>query len=271
MLAEAARAVSTVVTALERASAATGTDFHYLLGTAMRESGLKPQAQSATSSATGLFQFVEQTWLGLVKDYGARHGLGSFANAIRKDGEGRFQADPADRSAILALRNDPQISALMAGEYARQTQGEMEAKLGRPVGGGELYAAHFLGSASACRLIQLNGSAPGAPACDLFPKAAEANRSVFYRADGSAKTVREVYDWAVQRPATPAVTTPSAAAGSPVTAASILDDGGTAALLASMWSGHGFFSSGDTALQPFALSPALLEVLSSVAKPGGKP
>ncbi len=58
---------ATVIAALQRASAATGSDFHYLLGTAMRESSLKPQAQAGRSSAVGLFQFVEQTWLRLVK------------------------------------------------------------------------------------------------------------------------------------------------------------------------------------------------------------
>ena len=66
---------ATVVAALKNAARATGSDFHYLLGTAMRESSLKPGAQSSTSSAAGLFQFVDQTWLGLVKDHGAKYGL----------------------------------------------------------------------------------------------------------------------------------------------------------------------------------------------------
>ena len=92
MLAEAARAAAnTVVTALQKASAATGVDFNYLLGTAMRESGLKPAAKSGQSSAAGLFQFVEQTWLSLVKDYGSKYGLGSYANAISKTDDGRYK------------------------------------------------------------------------------------------------------------------------------------------------------------------------------------
>ena len=71
----AASDANAVVTALKNAAAATGSDFHYLLGTAIRESSLKANAQSATSSAGGLFQFLDQTWLGLVKDHGAAHGL----------------------------------------------------------------------------------------------------------------------------------------------------------------------------------------------------
>ena len=78
----AATDTSAVVAALKSAAAATGSDFHYLLGTAMRESSLKANAQSSTSSAAGLFQFVDQTWLGLVKTHGAKYGLGLLAGAI---------------------------------------------------------------------------------------------------------------------------------------------------------------------------------------------
>ena len=111
---------STVVSALRSAAAATGSDFNYLLGTAMRESSLKPGAQSSTSSATGLFQFVDQTWLGLVKSHGAQYGLSGMADAIHVDGSGHYRAvSDADRQAILDLRKNPQISAQMAGEYSK--------------------------------------------------------------------------------------------------------------------------------------------------------
>src|SRR4029079_7677178 len=111
MLAEAATATTnrpTVLAALQQAAAATGADFDYLLGTATRESRLNPKAQASTSSAAGLFQFVEQTWLGVVTTYVPTHGLASFANAITQGADGRFRAtNSADRAAILALRKDP--------------------------------------------------------------------------------------------------------------------------------------------------------------------
>jgi hypothetical protein len=204
MQAEAASALgaerSSVMAALKSAAAATGSDFHYLLGTAMRESSLKPNAQSSNSSATGLFQFVEQTWLGLVKEHGAQHGLGSYAAAISKDGDGRYHAETGNRQSILALRKDPELSALMAGEYAKSTQGQMRASLGREVCGGELYAAHFLGPDAACKLIKLAGATPGASAAAQFPQAASANKSVFFHEGGAPKSVREVYDWALRQP-----------------------------------------------------------------------
>jgi len=193
----------TVLAALKNAAAATGSDFHYLLGTAMRESSLRPDARSSTSSAAGLFQFVDQTWMGLVKDHGAQYGFGNLADAIRKSDDGRYHADAGQRQAILSLRADPQVSALMAGEYARTTQNQMKAVLGRDVCGGELYAAHFLGPDAACKLIRLAGKSPDASAAAQFPEAAGANHSVFYRADGQAKSVREVYDWALRQPGEP--------------------------------------------------------------------
>jgi hypothetical protein len=185
---------------LQKAAAATGSDFHYLLGTAMRESSLKPNATSSSSSATGLFQFIDQTWLGLVKEHGAQHGLGNLADAITKQADGRYHADANAKQTILALRKDPEVCALMAGEYAKSTQGSLRASLGRDVCGGELYAAHFLGPDAAAKLIKLAGSDPTNSAAVQFPQAAAANKSVFFHADGSAKSVREVYDWAVAQP-----------------------------------------------------------------------
>ena len=200
MQAEAVSGADRVVAALQKAATATGSDFHYLLGTAMRESSLKPNATSSSSSAAGLFQFIDQTWLGLVKEHGAQHGLGNFADAITKQTDGRYRADAGAKDSILNLRKDPEICALMAGEYAKTTQGSLRASLGREVCGGELYAAHFLGPDAAAKLIKLAGSDPGASAAAQFPQAAAANKNVFFHADGSAKSVRQVYDWALAQP-----------------------------------------------------------------------
>ena len=87
-----------VVDAIRRGAAATGSDFDYLLKTAQRESALDPQARAPTSSATGLFQFIEQTWLGMVKSEGPRFGLDEEARANlarhRRSTE-RFRSRPA--------------------------------------------------------------------------------------------------------------------------------------------------------------------------------
>lgn len=277
MLAEAAKAAAnTVVVALRKASAATGVDFNYLLGTAMRESGLKADAKSGSSSATGLFQFVEQTWLSMVKEHGAQYGLTSYANAITKGDDGRYHtSDPNDRSAILRLRNDPNVSALMAAEYAKKTQSDMEDKLGRKVSSGELYAGHFLGSGQACKLIRSAQGTPQASACDLFPQAADANPNLFYHHDGTPKTVKEVYTWTVRQPslATPTLKTTALAEVPSLTKGALSTDT-TADAMAALWSHprRGFFSADENAgnAPPIAMSPAILDVLQTVAKARGK-
>jgi hypothetical protein len=189
---------SDVLAALRAASSKTGLDFDYLLHTAMRESSLNTDAKSKTSSASGLFQFIDQTWLGLIKRYGERYGLSSYANSIQQSADGHYAVESAGtKSAILALRQDPELSAVMAGEAAKQTKQTLECALGREVCGGELYAAHVFGASGARHLIELKERNPDGRADMAFPQAAKANRSVFYNADGTAKSVSELYDWAV--------------------------------------------------------------------------
>jgi hypothetical protein len=259
-----------VVAALKNAAAETGSDFSYLLGTAMRESSLKTNAQSSTSSAGGLFQFVDQTWLGLMKNHGAKYGLGSMAQAINMTADGRYHTDnDADRGKILSLKKDPQISALMAGEYTRSTQGTMEANLGRQVCGGELYAAHFLGADGACKLIRGTVATPNASAAQLFPDAASANRDVFFHADGSAKNLREVYDWAMREPGSQAPVanspaTPATSIAKATNVASTAVDSNLETLLASVinWQPGSFFSDGKAGASPLSMGSGLLDLLS---------
>src|SRR5882672_9390749 len=190
-----------VLAALHSASRQTGSDFDYLLATATRESSLNSAAKSKGSSASGLFQFIDRTWLSLIKRFGDRHGLGQFAAAIKETASGGYTVAADDtKAAILALRQNPEISALMAGEAATETKQALECALGRQICSGELYAAHFLGEGRARQLIALNETDPDARADLEFPQAAKANRNIFFHADGSAKTVAEVYAWVVGVP-----------------------------------------------------------------------
>jgi hypothetical protein len=187
---------SAVTGAIRQAAQATGTSFQYLLATAQVESGLNPQAGASTSSARGLFQFVEQTWLGTMKQSGAALGYGQYADAITKNASGRYEvSDPAMRSAILKLRTDPTANAVMAGAFTQANAALLSQKLGRPPSEGELYIAHFLGAGGAARLITLAATDPSLKAADFFPHAAAANTSIFYdRSTGHARTVAQVRD-----------------------------------------------------------------------------
>lgn len=185
--------VDTVMGALRGAADRTGEDFNYLLTTAMRESSLNPEAKAATSSATGLFQFIEQTWLGTMRRHGAEHGFAAYADAIKPGKDGRLNvADKALRQEILALRKDPAVAAIMAGELTKDTRNEMEVALGRGVSAGELYIAHFLGPQAAVKMIRAGSENPALPAASLFPEAAAANTSIFYTKAGRARPVSDV-------------------------------------------------------------------------------
>src|SRR5579864_9651920 len=185
---------SAVTGAIRQASQATGTSFNYLLATAQVESGLNPQAGAPTSSARGLFQFVEQTWLGTMKQTGAALGYGRYAAAISQTASGRYVVqDPAMRQEILKLRNDPTANAVMAGAFTKANAAYLTQKLGRSPSEGELYIAHFLGAGGAARLIGLAARDPDAKAAALFPNAAHANPSIFFdKQTGAARSLAAV-------------------------------------------------------------------------------
>lgn len=183
-----------VTGAIRQAAQATGTSFQYLLATAQVESGLNPHAGAATSSARGLFQFIDQTWLATIKQSGAALGYGQYAAAITKTASGHYQvSDPAMRSEILKLRNDPTANAVMAGAFTQANAAVLSAKLGRSPSEGELYIAHFMGVGGAARLIASAAANPGANAASYFPVAARANAAIFYdRSTGRPRTLAEV-------------------------------------------------------------------------------
>jgi Transglycosylase SLT domain len=180
--------------AIRQAAQSTGISFDYLLTTAKIESNFNPSAQASTSSAKGLYQFIDQTWLGTMKQDGASLGLGRYANAITRSSNGNYEvSDPAMRAAILRLRGDPQVSAMLAGALTKNNAALVSSSIGRQATSGELYIAHFLGADGAGKLISGASKQPQASAAAMFPHAAAANHSIFYDTSGRARSVGEVY------------------------------------------------------------------------------
>lgn len=169
--------------AIARAAQATGVDFDYLLAQAKLESGLDPSARSGTSSATGLYQFLGSTWLDTLRKHGAEHGLGWASDAA---------ANPAMRAQVMALRHDPQASALMAAELAGDNQMALTSALGRAPDPSELYLAHFLGAPGATQFLSALASDPDQSAAAIVPTAAASNRSIFFGANGAPRSLGAV-------------------------------------------------------------------------------
>lgn len=179
---------SAVIHAISSAAQRTGVDFSYLMANARAESGLDPMARARTSSASGLFQFTDATWLATVARHGEKHGLGWAADALKAG------APPAVKQTILALRHNAEASAGMAAEFTRDNAAKLEGALGRAAGAADLYLAAFFGAGGAVRFLKTMAAAPGMAAEKLLPAAAAANRSTFFHADGRARSLAEVHD-----------------------------------------------------------------------------
>lgn len=175
--------------AIARAAQKTGVDFDYLLAQAKIESSLNPGAKAPTSSAAGLYQFTNGTWLRTLEKHGGDHGMG-WADAMI-DG-GRVN-DPSARSQIMAMRYDADTSALMAAELASDNKADLTATLGREPDAAELYMAHFLGSSGAQQFLSALQTNPGQSAAAILPKAAAANRGIFFDG-GVPRTVAGVME-----------------------------------------------------------------------------
>jgi hypothetical protein len=185
----------TILRGIQQASQATSTDFGLMMAQASQESGFHADAKSSTSSASGLYQFVDSTWLDMMRRFGAKYGAGQLAQQIGQDATGKaVVSDPAVRQKILALRQDPALSASLAGEYTKSNQTEVEQALGHPVQRADLYMAHFLGASGATTFLKAVETKGSTVAADLLPEAAAANKSIFFDAQtGKARTVSEIY------------------------------------------------------------------------------
>lgn len=139
--------------------------------------------QSLTSSATGLYQFTEATWLSVVRSEG---------DALVPGVSGKTDAE------LLAMRSDPGVSAKAAAALAVRNSEQMEAALSRPVTEFEMYLAHFLGAGKAVQMVRAYETDETQSAPDLFPAEAGANEAVFYEMRGDTvntpRTVRQVYE-----------------------------------------------------------------------------
>jgi hypothetical protein len=172
-----------------RAAQVTGVDPAYLMALADKESSLLPDNKARTSSAEGLFQFIESTWLEVLRRYGPKHGFVAEAEAIQMAAGRPVVSDETDRERLLRLRRDPYLSALMAGEMISTHREILAGKVERDPSFAELYVAHFLGVNGARRFVALLSDEPDNSAPQAFPRAAKANRALFFasKADPSRK------------------------------------------------------------------------------------
>jgi hypothetical protein len=244
------------------AASATGANFDFLMRTAARESNFDAGARASTSSASGMFQFIEQTWLAMMARHGDRHGYGEMASAVRQDGNRFVVDDPARRQQILDMRFDPQAASLMAGELTAENAAILRNATGREPSTGELYAAHFLGASRAARLIETAHTNPDMRADALFPDAASANRRVFF--DGATpRSASELLSFLTRE--RPAANVPETVPVPRAAAADVESGAALQRVREGLRAGVAGYATGGA---PGAvLSPAVMEILNTLDMP----
>lgn len=158
--------------------------FADVMAHAAQESNFNPNSRSKQSSAAGPYQFVEHTWLELIKRHGAAYGLGREAAQIKTHNGVATVADPALRKRLLDLRTDVSLSSGLAARYLDESKADLGHVLKRTPTVTESRIAYFLGPGGAAKLIRAAQSDPGGSAASALPQAAAANRSLFYGSSG---------------------------------------------------------------------------------------
>lgn len=134
------------------------------------------------SSAQGLFQFTDSTWIDTFTRYGARYG---------------FDPSKMTRAQILAQRDAPAMSTNMAAFYAVENKAYLMRNLGITPTDTDLYIAHFLGPAGAAdflRAYKANPRGSAVPFGNFTQQQINANVGVFRGRRGVPLTYEEVYN-----------------------------------------------------------------------------
>jgi hypothetical protein len=165
--------------AVRRAETATGIDAALLLAMAGRESNFDPNARSRNSSAQGLMQFTNDTWLEAVRDFGHMHGLQRQATELSSVPRGSLPANARLIDDTLRLRSDARLSTVMAAERLASWRAQLERDIGRRMSPVDLYFVHLLGPTGGRRFLLELARTPRRAAAEIVPDAARVNRKIF--------------------------------------------------------------------------------------------
>jgi len=183
--AQIASAKSTIM----QAASITGIDSAFMLAMANRESSFDADVVNAKSNATGLFQFVGETWNNMYAKYGKQYGL-------------------------VNDRTDPRSNAIMAGLLTKDNTATLTSLLGRKPTNEELYLAHFAGPDTAAKIIRGNEASPNAIADGIRQSFIDNNPTIFTPGASYAKIYRSlthdmnddaIGQWASVSPVPPSV------------------------------------------------------------------
>jgi hypothetical protein len=191
----AAKVPAAVVQGVVKAASEANMDPALLMAIADKESSFKTDVKATTSSASGLFQFIESSWFTAIKAFGLPFGAGRIDEVTQT--AMRAKSRTGSRERILSLRSDPYVSASLTAKTLKRDGGHIAKQIGRPLTAGETYLVHFLGRSDAERFIRTAKHAPETSAAALLPRPANANKPIFYEKQSGAlkeKSVKDVHD-----------------------------------------------------------------------------
>jgi hypothetical protein len=143
------------------------------------ESDGDPNAKSKRSSATGLGQFLDETWLDMIR-------------AHRPDlAKGRSQTE------ILELRRDAKVAREITARFTERNA-EILRKRGLPVTPGTIYLAHFAGGAGAVAILSAMENADAALVMATADATGRTKREKIIKANPFLErfTVADLRNWA---------------------------------------------------------------------------
>lgn len=137
------------------------------------ESGGNPNIPNKYSTAKGLGQFIDSTWLTMVKRYRPDIAAGK------------------SNAQIIALKTNAPLAREMTTRYVEENARALRGA-GMPVTDGNLYLAHFLGAGGAIKLLSAQDKSQ--PVVNLVgQKVVDANRFI------QGKSVQWVIDWTARK------------------------------------------------------------------------
>ena len=158
-----------IMSMLDDVAVKTGVEPNTLKTFAAIESNFNPNAKASTSSATGLFQFLNSTWNSMTQKYGAKYGISPSTSPL-----------------------NPEANALMGAEFLKENTKIIQSV--KPnVTTTDLYLAHFLGPQGAKTFLKSDPSTIGA---ELMPAPAKSNKNIFFKGGDTSqpRTVGEIYE-----------------------------------------------------------------------------
>lgn len=187
---------------IQTASQATNTDFKTMIIKAMIESDLGRLTTAKNSSARGIYQYIDATWLTLLKRYGAKIGYPQYAENLTTDlktlktivkDNSRYSED-----YLLNLRHDTKIASLIKAYQTKEDENALRSVIqNRTLTATDHYIAHMMGIPLAKKFYGMieaeSNTIPANIKNSPFKQAAALNPYFFYGSKRDPLTTQEIY------------------------------------------------------------------------------